>query len=1145
MDYLSPVIKTEQFGTLCAALRGNGKAALFGVHHIHRSLYAAALANELERPVLFICDSDADAVSASADITEFGAPAVAYTSRDLVFMEVEGISHDLELDRLCALAKIVAGGIKVACVSLEAYCQFTMPPEVFRSLCVTLKVGESVKTDELLRSLVSAGYTRGDRVDGKGQFAVRGGITDIFPPHAEHPYRIEFFGDEIDSICVFDELGQRRIRREKTAFITPVREVCPVEPQSALKKLRAMQKSMAEDSPLYSIIQKDAELLENGITPACTDRYLRAFYESGCTVRDYLPDAVLFMCEPASLEKRFRDLCALHTEELLSLKQSGMLPKKQPPFLRDDFSIAPPARAVVLADVFTRSLDAKLDALINVRANVIPRWGGEFALLREDVKGYTEMGYAVTVLAGTTKAASALCYDLETSGFKCAISSQLSAAGSVGVCVGALSGGYELNESKVCVIASRREKLASPRKAKKQEKAGRAISGLEDLHIGDYVVHENHGIGVFEGIQRIDHHGFIRDYIKIRYRGTDTLFVPVTQLDMVSQYISPKDDGEVKLAKLRSNEWAKTKQNVYRAVREMAHELIELYAKREHEEGYAFSPDGEWQRDFEDRFPYDETDDQIRTISEIKGDMLRARPMDRLLCGDVGVGKTEVALRAAFKCVGDGKQCAMLVPTTILAWQHYNTFCERMEPFPVKIAMLSRFSTAKEIRAAVEEIKNGTVDIAIGTHRLLQKDVNFKRLGLLIIDEEQRFGVSHKEKLKTAFPGVDVLTLSATPIPRTLNMAMSGIRDMSVIEHPPEDRHPVATYVVEFDHGMMLDAIKRELARGGQVYYLHNRVDTIDVCASHLQELLPDARIDVAHGKMGEDELSDVWKRLINHDSDILVCTTIIETGVDVPNVNTLIVENADYMGLSQLYQIRGRVGRSGRRAFAYFTFSRDKTLSEIASKRLSAIRDFTSFGSGFKIALRDLQIRGAGSVLSARQSGHMAAVGYDAYLKILSQAISDETGAAPPAPKTECTVDLSVSAYIPESYIPDNESRIELYKRIAAVSDREDADDVVDELLDRFGNPPECVLALVTVSLARALGGKLGIYEIAMRGTDALLFYTDSPNRLDVSSYIKQKRRRVLVSPAGKSHVAAELKAGEKPAEVAAEVLENLILVD
>lgn len=1148
MDLLRPVEESEHFKNLMAAVAENRSAALFGAAPIHRAIYAAAAAHSTGRTVIFVTETDSAAVTAASDMRELGVKAESFASRDYVFLDVESVSHELEIMRLAVMGHICGNRLDVVCCSIEALCQFTMPKSSYLGLTTDVRAGETIDLHGLCEKLVSSGYSRTDRVDGRGQFAVRGGIIDVFPAQAEHPVRIELFGDEIDSINSFDEQSQRRLSKEDSVSITPVREVVAAELKDAISNLESLISENRNNSALCESARRDMDLLKSNVSPVSSDRYMFAFYDRPETIADYCKDPIYFFCEPQLLEKRHKNLLQLHGQELVSLCEQGIFPKRQHTFYLETTPLYSEHTAAVYADAFPRSSGgANLSALVNIRANEIPRWGGELAMLAEDIRSYTETGFSVAVLVGTDRAAMALIRDLGTAGFNASMLTDetLPPKGSVGVGVGSLSTGFELFEQKLCVISSRREKKVSKKRPKRRDNTAE-ISSLEDLKPGDYVVHSAHGIGVYQGIHRVDYHGFVRDYIKIAYRGSDTLFVPVTQLDMVSQYISPKEDGAVKLAKLNSGEWNKTKASVYRSVREMAKELIDLYAKRERETGISFGPDNDWQQDFESRFAYDETDDQLRAINEVKNDMQRARPMDRLLCGDVGVGKTEVALRAAFKCVNEGYQCAVLVPTTILAWQHFNTFSERMEAFPIKIAMLSRFSSQKDIREAVAGIKNGTVDIAIGTHRLLQKDIQFSKLGLLIVDEEQRFGVAHKEKLKQAFTGIDVLTLSATPIPRTLNMAMSGIRDMSVIEEPPEDRHPVQTFVMEYDSGVIGDAIKRELSRAGQVYYLHNRVETIELCASKLREEFPDARIDIAHGKMSEEQLSGVWRRFLNRESDILVCTTIIETGVDVPNCNTLIVENADRMGLSQLYQIRGRVGRSGRRAFAYFTFRRDMALSEIAQKRLAAIRDFTSFGSGFKIAMRDLQIRGAGSVLSARQSGHMQAVGYDTYIKILTRAVEDELGqTGGQAEQVECTVDLSVSAYIPESYIPDDESRIEMYKKISAVKGPEDFDDVVDELTDRFGNPPKCVVSLVQISLVRYLAQRLGIYEVRSRGQEALLLYSDDVSKIPVEPYIRKRIRRVLVSPGGKSHIAVEVKDKEGLADVAFEFIKEVSFLD
>ena len=651
------------------------------------------------------------------------------------------------------------------------------------------------------------------------------------------------------------------------------------------------------------------------------------------------------------------------------------------------------------------------------------------------------------------------------------------------------------------------------------------------------MVHSAHGIGIFEGIIKKEIQGLIKDYIKIRYAGTDTLFVPVTQLDLVTKYIGGREDAGVRLNKLNSDTWSKTRQRVKKAVSDMAKELIQLYAKRLQTKGFAFSPDGDWQREFEERFEYDETEDQLRCAAEIKGDMERESPMDRLLCGDVGFGKTEVALRAVFKCVLDGKQCAVMVPTTILAWQHYQTFLRRLEGYPITVELLSRFRTPKEQREILKKLAEGRIDVVVGTHKLVQKDVKFRDLGLCIIDEEQRFGVAHKERFKELRTSVDMLTLSATPIPRTLNMAMSGIRDMSVIEEAPQDRHPVQTYVLEYSEPIVTEAVRKELRRGGQVFYLHNRVDSIQSCAARLAEKLPGALVRTAHGKMGEDELSEIWRQLLERQIDVLVCTTIIEAGIDVPNCNTLIIEDADCMGLSQLYQLRGRVGRSTRRAYAYFTFRRGRVLTEVGEKRLAAIREFTAFGSGFRIAMRDLEIRGAGDILGSQQHGQMESVGYDLYLKLLGEAISEEKG-EPVEKAGECLVDVQLEAHIPEDYIADLSQRIDIYKKIACVYTREDYMDTMDELIDRFGEPPAAVAGLLEVALVRNGAARLGIREISQRGQNLLFFPEAPPTVESIVTLTQGMKGRVMVSGGQKPYFTVRPQKGQKPLEVIQEFI-------
>ena len=743
------------------------------------------------------------------------------------------------------------------------------------------------------------------------------------------------------------------------------------------------------------------------------------------------------------------------------------------------------------------------------------------------------------MLAGNERSGQTVAADLRAQGLPAAYleNPETIQRGTVAVTSGALSAGMEYPGAFFGLITHGRMAQTAAKK-KKRPKNSQEIYSLADLTPGDYVVHVSHGVGVFEGIHKIDMHGVVKDYIKVRYAKGDTLYVPVTQLDLVSKYIGPREDASVKLNKLGGTEWQKAKTRVRHAVRDMAKELIQLYAKRMQVKGHAFSEDTEWQRDFEAHFEFEETEDQLRCIDEIKTDMEREAPMDRLLCGDVGFGKTEVALRAAFKCVSDSKQCAILVPTTILAWQHFQTIARRMDGFPVKLEILSRFRTPKQQEEILRRLRRGEIDIIVGTHRLVSKDVEFRDLGLVIIDEEQRFGVAQKERLKSAYANIDQLTLSATPIPRTLNMALSGIRDMSVIEEAPHDRHPVQTYVLEHDDGILYEAIRREIRRGGQVYYLHNDVATIERVAARIQAAVPESRVGFGHGKMNEQELSEIWRKMIDHEIDVLVCTTIIETGVDVPNANTLIIDNTDRLGLSQLHQIRGRVGRSSRRAYAYLTFTRNKVLSDVAQKRLSAIREFTEFGSGFKIAMRDLEIRGAGNILGGEQHGHMEAVGYDLYLKLLGEAIKREKGEEVRELDEECLVDVQIQAHIPESYIADLTQRLEIYRRIADVRTRDDALDVTDELIDRFGEPPESVNGLLEIALLRNQASTLGVTEVKQQG-EALLFYQKKIDMKQVSALVSSLKKRVMVNAGAKPYIS--VKIAGTPLETLAETLRIL----
>lgn len=1123
---LKSLSKTKGFDEFIkAAKNGTFPVAVSGAAHIGRVVTAAAAVCALKTKALVITAGESEAERAAEDLTSFGINVVRLPSRDYSFRGGVTVSHEYEHERIGTLSRMLAGDYDICIASADAAASVTVPPDVLAKRCFCVENGGLVSEEELVGKLVSGGYERCDQVEGAGQFSVRGGIIDVFSPNLAEPCRIDLFGDEIDSLSLFDPDSQRRTEPLDKVDIYPVNEASPDSPEQMLdilkslsaKKMSALQKGR---------IMADIARIESGEN-ICCDAYFSMIYDRFSTVFDYLKKGSLtFVFDSAAAAERIKALTELHSEEIKALLDEGEIPPGFRSVYLDKvlFSAELSRHNTTFLDTFPKgSIDPAPKTLLSSEIRQVGGFTGSLDALCEDI-GVSNRKLTV-VLAGGERAASNLCEELSDRGMSALFAPEPSAVGDKGifVTVGTLTDGFEIPSASLSVIVHGR---AVQNKRRRRFKKGASLTSLEELTAGDYVVHATHGIGIYAGINQLTTHGMTRDYIKINYAGNDTLYVPVTSLDMVSKYIGNAEDQTVKLNRLGSPEWSRTRSRVKKAVTDMAKQLTALYAKRMQTEGYAFSRDGDLQSDFESRFEFDETDDQLRCAGEIKKDMERSVPMDRLLCGDVGFGKTEVAFRAAFKCIADGKQCAILVPTTILCWQHYNTALERFSGMAVNIEMLSRFRTKGQQDKIKKELRAGNIDLLIGTHSIISKDVNFKDLGLIIVDEEQRFGVAQKERLKELYPTVDALTLSATPIPRTLNMALSGLRDMSSIEEAPLDRRPVQTFVCEQSNAIVDEAISRELRRGGQVYYLHNRTETIVSTAAKLKERHPDARIGVAHGKMSEDELSGVWQQLIEREIDILVCTTIIETGVDVPNANTLIIENSDRLGLAQLHQIRGRVGRSHRTAYAYLLFTPGKVLSEISQKRLDAIRRFTEFGSGFRIAMRDLEIRGAGSILGGEQHGHMEAVGYDMYLKLLSDAIAEEKGEKPEETK-ECLVDIRMSAHIPEKYITALPQRLAAYRRIAAIRNSDDLLDVTDELLDRYGDLPKSVSDLMDISLCKARAERLCITEISEKNGSVLLFVeglTEPVTRLITS----KMKRQVLFSAGAKPYIAVKPASGE-----------------
>lgn len=1139
--------QTTEYQKIAASLGTPGPAALFGLPAAGRVLLYAALQRDLGRVLCVVTPGEAEATHFADDLKALGLAADVFPPRDFMLRPVEGAGREYEYRRLSVLGALAGGRLQAVCVPAEALLQYTVPREAFLSNTLTLRPGMVYSREDLVTRLFAAGYVRRSQVDGPGQFSVRGDIVDIYAPDMHQPARVEYWDDEIDTLSSFDLLTQRREMNLEKIHLSPAREVLFGDTAETAEALRAAQKKARgkRRTALEKAMEADLTQLDGGLMPEAMDKYYGLRYPVPATLLDHLDSPILVLDEVGGIRDAQKATEYRRGEELTGLLEEGLICPGLDTLYQtmEDLAEAARKQSSLLCENFLRGMNEfRLKDLINAEAFAAPNWSGDLASLREDLDPLLAQGYSVALFTGTPKGAAALTRDLADSGYNVTMSRDaLPAPKLVQVLPGHLTGGCTFPFAKAAVISSRRHGLdENSTETRKRKRNKNALSSLSDVKPGDYVVHQSHGIGMYAGIQRLEVQGATKDYLKVQYSGSDVLYVPVTQLDLLSRYTAPGDEEKVKLAKLGGTEWQRTRAKVKKATEEMAQELIELYARRRKAEGYAFPPDGDWQRDFETRFEYDETDDQLTATAEIKQDMEKAWPMDRLLCGDVGVGKTEVALRAAFKCIMGGKQCAILAPTTLLAWQHYNTILSRMEAFPVRVGLLSRFRSAKQQKETLRGLQSGSVDIVVGTHRLLSKDVRFHDLGLVIIDEEQRFGVKHKEKLKESFIGVDMLTLSATPIPRTLNMAMSGIRDLSTIEQPPIERQPVETFVLEYNDVIVAEAMKKELARGGQVYYLHNRVDNIEATAAHVSQLVPGARVGIAHGKMTEDELNPVWQHLLNGEIDILVCTTLIETGIDVRNCNTLIIEDADRMGLAQLYQIRGRVGRSGRKAYAYFTFRRDKNLSDIAQKRLSAIREFTAFGSGFRIAMRDLQIRGAGSLLGHSQHGHMEAVGYDLYVKMLGQAIAEAKGEHLQRDKSDCLVDLRVDAFIPERYISDGAGRIEAYKRIAAIQTAEDAADVLDELIDRYGDPPPSVSDLVNVSLVRVQAAALGVHEVTQK-KDTLTLQMEAITMPTLRSLLSSFGGRVTVGTGEKPYLAVTLRPDEKPLELLREVLRQL----
>ncbi|MGI6092221.1 MAG: transcription-repair coupling factor [Veillonellaceae bacterium] len=1015
----------------------NHQTWVYGLTGPQKTTILAATFAQQPRPLIIVT---ANRQTTEKYLIDFATllPGVAvfdFPSADITTFTADAKSLELQARRMEVLGKLAAGQPIIVLSSTDAVIQKTLPRQEFEKSRITIVLNDTVKPEELISRLVSFGYERVDRVDNLGQFSVRGGIIDIFPINRSQPVRLELFGDEIDSLREFDAVTQRSSANLDNVDILPL-----TEPEHSGKPVVFLS---------------------------------------------YLPaDGMVVFDEPTRIREQITTL----------IKENPELKKNT--FSWSDIAVSAQQYGIMyLSLMLQKTPYTKPDDIIAITAKSLAHFHRQLDILESELKNWQDHSYHVLILMSSTEKAKNLQQSLSQQGLRALFAAEgdLIKPGSVTIATGIIEAGFELPQAKLVVITEmdifgRQKKRPRVRVSKEQK-----ITYFRDIKIGDYVVHINHGIGKYVGVETLEVAGVNKDYLLIRYSGEDKLYVPTDQVHLLQKYIG--SEGETpRLSKMGGTDWLKATTKAKAAVADLAKELIKLYAERQVTPGYAFNKDTPWQREFEDAFPFEETPDQLHALAEIKKDMEQPRPMDRLLCGDVGFGKTEVAIRAAFKAVMSGKQVAVLVPTTVLAQQHYQTFSSRFAGFGPVVDMVSRFRSAKEQRETIARVNDGRVDVLIGTHRILQSDIIFKDLGLLIVDEEQRFGVAQKEKLKKWSAKIDVLTLSATPIPRTLHMSLVGARDMSIIETPPEERFPVQTYVVEYSDDIIKDAIKRELKRGGQVYFVYNRVQTIDKIQRQLAEMLPDAKVMTAHGQMPEEMLENVMVDFYENHYDVMVCTSIIENGLDVPNANTIIVYDADRFGLSQLYQMRGRVGRSHRMAYAYFTYRKDKVLTEIAEKRLQAIKEFAELGAGFKIAMRDLEIRGAGNLLGAQQHGHIVSVGFEMYCRLLDEAVHELKTGKKVEPPVEPSLELNLEAYLPGDYISDAMHKIEIYQRIAAIRRNEHIDELLDELIDRFGDPPQPVLCLLNVAKVKNVARKLGILSIAERPRYVELVFDSNP---------------------------------------------------
>lgn len=1157
-NIIRPLEGMPEYKLFMDSIKGSGKSIeAYGISDTQKSLISAAVGSSLNKNCLVITHNEIAARKLYEDIS-FLTPdsALLLHSGEIIFHRIDAKSSEISQQRLTAINQLLSSKTKVVCASIEALIQKMVPGDRFTKIKKSIKLGDTIDTSELISHFTMSGYERVDMVEGKGQFSIRGGIIDFYPLTEDNPVRIELFGDEVDSLRQFDVLTQRSIAKIEEVEINASRELilkeeeikeAAVSLKSCLdKRLKSLNTSgkKKEAEKLHENLMKDLDKLLQGCYFEGIERYISFFKIDFHSILDYLKDFTVIIDEPNRVKQRYENINLEFLEHFKQLMETNEVVSEQynAYFTYDQLLLKLKEHKCISFNTLLKSSpDFKPDTIISFISRSMHPFHGKLDLLMDELMQWKDKKYKILILSGTADRGKRLVYSLREQNINAIYKDELDIElqeGHIIVMPGTLNSGFEFPSIRYAVISDR--EVFAVQKKEAPKKKGRLIKVFTDMKVGDYVVHENHGIGQYVGVEKLTVGGVIRDYLHIKYGGNDKLYIPTDQLDMIQKYIGGEDKLP-KLNKLGSTEWSKTKAKAHKNIQVLAIDLLKLYAERQQMIGHAFPADTRWQKEFEDMFPYEETEDQLRCIEEIKQDMERSRTMDRLLCGDVGYGKTEVALRAAFKCVMENKQAAILAPTTILAQQHYNTCIQRFASFPVKIEVLSRFKSQSELKRAMQDIKNGTVDVIIGTHKLLQDSVKFKDLGLLIIDEEQKFGVAHKEKIKSLKTNVDVLTLSATPIPRTLHMSMIGIRDISVIEQPPEERYPVQTYVMEHNEDVIRDAIVKEIARGGQVYYLFNRVRSISKVAAQIKELVPDARVAYAHGQMDERILEDTMLDFYNGEFDVLVCTTIIEAGLDIPNVNTIVISDADKMGLSQLYQLRGRVGRSNRLAYAYFTYQKDKVLNEVAEKRLQAIKEFTEFGSGFKIAMRDLEIRGTGNLLGREQHGHMEAIGYDLFIKLLEDTLRGLKGEEA-VQQVETSIELQINAYIPETYITDENQKIEMYKKIASIESKQELYDIEEEVEDRFGDIPSVTRNLLAIAYIKQMAQKCGISNITQKGSNIIIKfkldkYINAQTAMEVAAAYKSK---ILFTASEQPYFT--LRAGDERVEELIKIITDII---